>query len=277
MPFSVAISVYRKDNAEHFDRALESITDLQTVKPDEIVLVVDGPVGDDINNVISKYENKYPYIKTIRLAQNGGLGNALKIAVENCSFPLIARMDSDDVSMPTRFEEQLSYFANDPTIDIIGGDISEFIDSEDNIIGKRCVPVSHDEIADYMQRRCAFNHMSVMYKKDAVLSAGGYLDWFWNEDYYLWIRMQLNNAKFANTGSVLVNVRTGSNMYARRGGMKYFKSEIALQKYMREHHMISSLTYFSNCTKRLIVQILLPNSLRGWVFRTFARSKNSDK
>ena len=271
-PFSVAISVYKSDNPIYFDRALSSITDLQTIKPDEVVLVVDGPVSKDIDLVIKKYEDKYPFFNVIRLETNGGLGNALKIAVENAKYDLIARMDSDDVSVNTRFAEQLSFFVNNPDIDIVGGDITEFIDKESNVVGKRSVPKSNYEIREYMKTRCAMNHVSVMYKKASVINAGGYQDWFWNEDYYLWIRMWLNGAKFANTGTVLVNVRVGEEMYQRRGGAKYFNSEKGLQDYMLEHKMINKVTYIQNIAKRIIVQKLLPNKIRGWVFRTFARS-----
>ena len=117
------------------------------------------------------------------------------------------------------------------------------------------------------------NHVTVMFKKTAVLSAGGYQDWFWNEDYYLWIRMQLNNAVFANTGTVLVNVRVGNDMYARRGGDDYFRSEVSLQKLMLENGMIKKSTYINNILKRFIVQKVLPNNIRAWVFKIFAREK----
>lgn len=275
VPFSVAMSVYKSDNPDFFDRALSSITDEQTIIPNEIVLVVDGPVNDEINAVIDKYEGKYEIFKVIRLEQNGGLGNALKIAVENATHDLIARMDSDDVSVPTRFERQLKYFETNPEIDIVGGDITEFIGEENNIVGKRSVPLSNESIREYMKTRCAMNHVSVMYKKKAVESAGGYQDWFWNEDYYLWIRMWLNGTVFANTGSVLVNVRVGEEMYQRRGGSKYFESEKGLQDYMLKNKMINHSTYIKNVAKRLIIQKLMPNKLRGWVFRTFARKKVS--
>lgn len=275
VPFSVAMSVYKSDNPDFFDRALSSITDEQTIKPNEIVLVVDGPVSNEINNVINKYEKKYEVFNVIRLEQNGGLGNALKIAVENATHELIARMDSDDVSVSTRFEEQLKCFEINSEIDIVGGDITEFIGEENNIVGKRSVPLSNESIREYMKTRCAMNHVSVMYKKKAVESAGGYQDWFWNEDYYLWIRMWLNGAVFANTGSVLVNVRVGEEMYQRRGGSKYFESEKGLQDYMLKNKMINHSTYIKNVTKRLIIQKLMPNKLRGWVFRTFARKKVS--
>ncbi len=271
-PFSIAMSVYHKDNATFFDRALQSITEQQTIIPSEIVLVCDGPLNSELDAVIDTYQKRYPIFNIIRLPQNKGLGNALKLAVENASYELIARMDSDDVSVADRFEQQLAFFSEHPEIDIVGGDITEFIGEEENIVGKRIVPKTDSEIKEYMKKRAAFNHVSVMYKKTAVQAAGGYQDWFWNEDYYLWIRMQLNNAVFANTGTVLVNVRVGEEMYQRRGGKKYFKSEYGLQKLMLDKKMIGVPTFIGNVVKRLIVQMLLPNKVRGWVFKRFARS-----
>lgn len=271
-PFSVAISVYKSDDPKFFDRALFSITEMQTIKPDEIVLVVDGPVCEELNCVIEKYEQQYSIFHIIRLEKNGGLGNALKIAVENSKHDFIARMDSDDVSLPTRFEQQLKYFDEHPEADIVGGDITEFIGDESNIVGKRVVPKSNDEIREYMRRRCAFNHMSVMYKRNAVQDAGGYQDWFCNEDYYLWIRMWLNHAVFANTGSVLVNVRVGEEMYQRRGGWKYFKSEAKLQGFMLKNGVIGVPRYLVNVSERLILQVLVPNKVRGFLFQKLARS-----
>ena len=271
-PFSIAMSVYYKDSAEYFDRALQSITEAQTKIPSEIVLVCDGPLNSELDAVIDTYQSRYPIFNIIRLPQNKGLGNALKLAVENASYELIARMDSDDISVSNRFEQQISFFENHPETDIVGGDITEFIGEEKNIVGKRAVPKADYEIKEYMKKRAAFNHVSVMYKKSAVQAAGGYQDWFWNEDYYLWIRMQLNNALFANTGTVLVNVRVGKEMYQRRGGKKYFTSEYRLQKLMLNSKMITFTTYLVNCTKRFIIQMLLPNKIRGWVFRKFARN-----
>jgi glycosyltransferase involved in cell wall biosynthesis len=270
--FSVAISVYKNDNPVFFDRALESITDKQTIKPDEIVLVVDGPVTEKINEVIKKYENKYAF-NTIRLEKNGGLGNALKLASENSRFDLVARMDSDDVSISNRFEQQLSFLKNNPDVDIVGGDITEFVGNEENIVAKRSVPKTNDDIRRYMKKRCAMNHVSVMFKKQSIMNAGGYQDWYCNEDYYLWIRMWLNGAVFSNMGTVLVNVRTGKDMYSRRGGKNYYESEKKLQKFMLNNGMIGRMTFFANCLNRFVVQRMLPNSIRGWFFRHFARRR----
>ena len=269
--FAVAISVYHNDSAVFVKRALESIWDAQTVRPTQIVLVVDGPVGADIMDVILDFQAHCPGLKMVQLAENAGSGNAMRVAMEVVDCELIARMDSDDISAPTRFEEQLSFLAENPGVDVLGGDISEFVGEEENIVAYRRVPATDHEIKSYMRKRCPLNHVTVMFKKSAVLKAGGYIEQFWNEDYYLWIRMAECGATMANTGTVLVNVRTGQDMYSRRGGKKYFKSEMFLQNYMLQRKMISLPTYADNIAKRWVVQRLLPTQLRGLVFRTFAR------
>ena len=269
--FAVAISVYHNDSAVFVKRALESIWDAQTVRPTQIVLVVDGPVGADIMDVILDFQAHCPVLKMVQLAENAGSGNAMRVAMEVVDCELIARMDSDDISAPTRFEEQLSFFAENTNVDVLGGDISEFVGEEENIVAYRRVPATDHEIKNYMRKRCPLNHVTVMFKKSAVLKAGGYIEQFWNEDYYLWIRMAECGATMANTATVLVNVRTGQDMYSRRGGKKYFKSEMFLQNYMLQRKMISFPTYADNIAKRWVVQRLLPTQLRGLVFRTFAR------
>ena len=270
--FSVAMSVYKNDNAVFFERALESITINQTIVPSEIVIVEDGPVTHEIEAVIKKFSTNY-LIKVIRIPTNQGLGIALRTAVDNCTHELIARMDADDVSVPNRFEQQLSILNTNPTIDIIGGDISEFIENENNIVGYRNVPIEDEKIKKYLKKRCPFNHVTVLFKKESILKAGGYLDWHYNEDYYLWIRMLLSDSIFANSGTVLVNVRTGYNQYSRRGGKAYFASEIGLQKLMLQKRIINVFTFLSNWIKRFIVQILMPNKIRGAIIKTFARKK----
>jgi len=272
-PFSVAMSVYGKDHAEWFDAAFASVIN-QTIKPNEIVLVVDGPVPDSLHKVIDKYREICQIgisLKVIQLAKNNGLGNSLRIAVQECRFELIARMDSDDIAVANRFEQQLRIFAENKEIDIVGGDIQEFIGETKRNAGKRIVPRSDVEIKKYLRKRCPFNHMTVMYKKSSVLAAGSYRDLFWNEDYWLWIRMAEKKCVMANTGTILVNVRVGKDMYRRRGGRQYFMSEKFLQSYMLKHGMILHMEYWENLVKRYIVQILLPDSIRGWVFRKFAR------
>ena len=269
--FSVAMCVYGKDNPDWFDKALCSVID-QTVQPDEIVLVVDGPIPDSIQNVIDKYSKicaegvgldnltKMIILQVVYLKENQGLGKAL-------------RKDSDDIAVRNRFELQLAYLMSHPNTDILGGQIEEFIGEITNVAGRRIVPLTDPDCKDYLKKRCPFNHMSVMYKKTAVLKAGNYRDWFYNEDYYLWVRMALDKCIFANLPEVLVQVRVGKEMYARRGGEKYFRSEEKIQRLMLQNGLISVPRYLVNVGERLIIQVLMPNTLRGWVLRKFARKR----
>lgn len=267
--FSVAMCVYDGDNPEWFRIAVNSILN-QSVAPSEVVLVVDGPINQVLDGIVCEYEIN-PIFKVVRLPENQGHGNARRASLENCTNELVALMDADDISLTDRFEKQINEFAKDGSLSIVGGNISEFIDSEENIVGYRVVPQAHQQIVEYLRKRCPFNQVSVMFNKKDVEKVGGYIDWFWEEDYYLWLRMYLADCKFKNVSDTLVNVRVGKEMYARRGGWKYFKSERALQKYMRKNKIIGFGTYFINVAKRFVVQVLMPNKLRGWVFKKFAR------
>lgn len=269
--FSVLMSVYKNDNPEHFKLALESIIN-QTIKPEEIVLVVDGPVPDTIEEVIKLYEGN-SCLKVLRLPENVGLGNARKIGLEKCSNELVALMDADDICVTDRFEKQIKCFQEDSSLSVVGGNIKEFINSVENIVGIREVPQNDTDIKKYLKRRCPFNHVTVMFRKTKVEEAGGYIDWYCDEDYYLWIRMYQNNAKFMNLKDVLVYVRVGNDMYKRRGGWKYFRSEAKLQKYMFDQGIIELPTFINNILVRFVVQVLLPNNIRKLVYKKFARKK----
>lgn len=270
--FSVAMCVYGGDDPQWFAQAVDSILN-QTAVPDEVVLVVDGPVPETLDAIISGYEQN-PIFRVVRLKENQGHGNARRASLDGCTNELVALMDADDLSLPDRFERQLAVFAEKPQTDIVGGIIDEFIDDPGQVVGVRHVPCTDGEIKEYLKTRCPMNQVTVMFKKSSVAAVGGYVDWYNDEDYYLWLRMYLAGMTFANLPETLVHVRVGKDMYRRRGGWRYFKSEAKLQKYMLQHHVIGFGTYAMNVAKRLIVQVLLPNRLRGWVFQMFARSKN---
>lgn len=274
--FSVSMCVYCGDNPEHFDTALNSVVN-QTVPPTEIVLTVDGPIPDSTETVIEKYRSHLSDsnigFKVIYLEKNMGHGEARRICFEHCSCDLIALMDADDLSVQDRFERQLDVFKKDPDLSIVGGNIQEFIDTPDKCVGRRVVPETDTEIKAYMKRRCPMNQVTVMFRKADVTEVGGYIDWFCEEDYYLWLRLALADKKFANVPENLVNVRVGEEMYQRRGGMKYFKSEAKLQKFMLNNKMIDVPRYTINVAERLILQVLMPNNVRGFLFQKLARSK----
>lgn len=273
MEFSVVMSVYRNDRPEFVVRAIESVTSCQTRKPDEVVIVIDGPVADEIRDAINSCIEKQPSLfRLIQFETNRGLGHALRVGVEQARCPIIARMDADDISLPDRFEKQMAYLESHPDCDIVGGQIAEFVDKEDHLIATRRVPCRHEELVQWLKGRCPFNHQTVAMLRSRVLTAGNYMDWHFNEDYYLWVRMVLLGCYFANLPDTLVNVRVGAEMYARRGGWKYFRSEERLQRYMLAQHIISLPRYLYNVAGRFVVQVAMPNRLRGWVFRTFFRN-----
>ena len=273
MKFSVSMCVYKNDNPEHFHQAIESIIN-QTIIPNEIVLVVDGPIPPSIDHIIKLYE-KEDFFNVIRLPENVGHGNARRTGLENCTYELVALMDADDISLPDRFEKQICCFKEDNSLSIVGGNIEEFIGTPDNIIGIRAVPEKDKEIKEYLKKRCPLNQVTVMFKASEVEAAGGYIDWFNEEDYYLWIRMFQNNAVFKNLNDTLVYVRVGNEMYSRRGGWKYFSSEAKLQKYMLNNKIINVIDFAINVSLRFVVQVLMPNKVRGLVFAKFARTKTS--
>ena len=272
--FSVCMSVYKNDRPEYVDIAIQSIFIKRTVKPNEIVLVVDGPISMELESLIDNYATKYSEIFTIiKLEKNQGLGNALRVAVEKVKYDWVARMDSDDIAAPDRFEKQKSFLQANLDVDIVGGQITEFIDVESNIVGLRNVPLLSADINVYIKARCPFNHMTVMFRKDKILAVGNYIDWHYNEDYFLWIRMFLAGCQFANLPEILVNVRVGKEMYQRRGGWKYFLSEAKLQKYMFDNDIIGIIRFVYNVFGRFVIQVLMPNKLRGFVFQKLFRVK----
>ena len=278
--FSVLMLVYAGDRPDQFDAALRSIT-AQTLPPAEIVLVVDGPVPEGTDAVIRKYREELASSGTefriIRSEKNLGCGGAKRLGFGQCAYPLIAMMDADDLSVPDRFEKQMQFFRVHPDTAAAGGMITEFVSAEDPTdisrkAGIRTVPETEAEIKDYLKKRCPMNHVSVMVKKDEIEAVGGYMEGYYqNEDMYLWIRLAAAGGKFGNLPDNLVNVRVGEEMYQRRGGMKYFRSEAGLQKLMLQKKMISLPRYLVNVSERLVLQVLMPNRVRGWVFRKLAR------
>lgn len=273
MNLSVLMSVYRNDKPEDFIKAVRSISVEQTVMPSEIVIVVDGPVPDLLKKAILEVENTIAGIKILWQNENKGLGIALAIGMNAVSNELVARMDADDISLSDRFEKQVMFMNSHPDIAVCGGQISEFIDSPENIVAYRKVPFQPEDCRKYYSDRDPLNHMTVMFRKDAILSVGNYQPWHLDEDSYLWGRLLKHGFKIANLPDILVNVRVGKEMYKRRGGLKYFKSDTKILKWKLDNDLISRGRYIYNYIIRFGVQVLMPNSLRGWIFKNLLRSK----
>lgn len=264
------MSVYKNDDSRHFNTALRSLVK-QTVKPDEIIIVVDGPIPQEIEKVLVSFQENNKNIIIHRLKENMGHGYARNIGLELSGYEYVALMDSDDICVNNRFELQLNFFKENSDVSILGGIIEEFSKETDIDCPKRELPEKDVDLKRYMKYRCPFNQMSVMFKKEHVVSVGGYKDWFCNEDYYLWIRMALRGYKFHNLQEILLKVRTNENFYKRRGGYNYFKSEAKIQKLMLSKEIISLPVFLYNVTIRFVVQVLLPEKLRKHFFIIFTR------
>ena len=256
MKFSVLMSIYHKEKAEYFNRAMQSIWDEQTIKPNEIILVQDGKLTNELYKAIEKWQKKLGYIfKTIPLEHNVGLGDALNIGLQNCSYEIVARMDTDDIARSDRFEKQLKVFESSD-IDICSSWVGEFDNDENKIVSYRKLPQNYEEIVDFAKKRNPINHPAVMYKKLVVQNAGGYKKMMWFEDYYLWIRMIKNGAKFYNIQEPLVNMRAGYGQLERRSGLKYAIEELKFQKELFDLKFLSFLQFIKNIIIRFISRVI---------------------
>lgn len=269
--FSVLMSVYKNDKPDNLRVAVESVSINQTVKPDEILIVVDGPVPNELKAVLSSLESEIPTLHIEWCKENRGLGLALRYGMERVSNEIVARMDSDDISLPNRFEKQIAMFEADPKLSVAGGYIDEFIDSPQNVVAKRQVPITDEEIKKYMRFRDGLNHMTVMFRKSEVMKAGNYQHWYLNEDSFLWARMYLHDCKFGNLPETLVLARVGQDMYARRGGWNLFKGEYGLQKFKYKNKIVNLFQFVYNVVIRFTIQVLMPNSLRAFIYKNLMR------
>jgi glycosyltransferase involved in cell wall biosynthesis len=270
--YSVLMSVYYKEKPEYLYQSMQSIYE-QTIATDNFVLVCDGLLNNGLNEVIAEMQQKFgERLYVHRLHKNGGLGNALNVGMKDCQNELIARMDSDDISHRDRCEKELNIFKQYSEVSVVSGIIEEFTGNINNIHSKRVVPQNQNEIFSFAKKRNPFNHPCVMYKKSAVEKVGGYQDFFLLEDYFLWIRMLKDGFIGYNIQEPLLWMRAGSDMYKRRGGLKYILSQKQLFKYMRDIGFITAKEYIEQLVVRTITSSM-PNNLREFIFQVILRSK----
>lgn len=267
--FSVLLSVYYKEQPAFLCQSLNSIIS-QTLLPDEIVLVKDGILSEDLEAEMDTFRKKYSNLKIISLATNQGLGKALNEGLKYCSYDLVARMDTDDIAKPNRFEKQIEIFKEYPEVDICSSWIEEFEETKENVLSIRKLPHHHRTLAEYAKKRCPINHPVVMFRKSAVLQAGGYKHFPLFEDYYLWMRMLMNGAKFYNIQESLLYFRFSSEMFKRRGGWKYAMNELRFQCMMKQEHFISTFEFLRNVAIRFSTRII-PNSWRTFIYKKILR------
>lgn len=268
--YSVLMSVYHKEKPEFLKQAIESIQ-AQTLSTNDFVLVCDGPLNEQLDSVIvTKQQEMGDTLNVVRLAKNGGLGNALNEGIKRCKNELVARMDSDDVAYPDRCEKQIAVFNTHSEVSICSGIVEEFTTGPNTVDTRRVPPETNAEIIEFAKKRNPFNHPCVMYKKSAVEAVGSYQDFYLLEDYYLWLRMLMAGYQGYNIQEPLLHMRAGSDMYKRRAGWKYAKTQAKLFKFMKDENFIGNAQYIKSCVIRS-GSALAPNWLRKFMFERVLR------
>ena len=268
--FSLLLCTYKNDNPQHLKECLDSIT-AGTVYPSEMVIVKDGPLSAELEDVINS--THFPFeVNIVALPTHRTQGIARREGVAAAKYEWIALMDSDDIALPDRFEKQMAEIAKDPSIDIIGGQIAEFDKYPAFAHAIRQVPLSHTDIKARLKTRNPFNAMTVMFRKTAALKAGNFRYFPGFEDYDLWARMISQGAICQNCKDVFVYARTGSGMYSRRKGFGYIKQEWRMQVQLRQLKIITKWRFAYNILMRIPVR-MFPSIVIKNIYFYFTRSK----
>lgn len=264
--YSVLMSLYKKEKPEYLALAIESMLN-QTVKPDEIVIVEDGPLTEELYSTLDGYGD---ILKRVKNQKNIGLGLALNVGLKQCKNELVARMDTDDISKNNRCEKQLSVFEKKPELSIVGAWVDEFYESPDKVVSTRAVPSSSEEIFQFAKRRSAFNHPVVMYRKSKVLENGGYADLRRNQDVDLFGRMLFAGCKAENIPESLLYFRSNDDLAKRRKSWENTKSYIDTIKNFKKIGYSSILDYCIVAVAQ-IGMFIMPIKLQHWVYKKFLR------
>jgi len=274
LKFSVLMPVYIKENPGYLCQSLNSILLDQTTKPDEIVIVEDGPLTEELYDALAQFYKQFPdIIKIYKLESNMGMGYAMNYGLNKCRNEWIFRMDSDDIALPTRFEKQLEIIQTGK-YDVVGSATEEFNITEGDLRQFRIMPENHADIIKFMKLRNPINHMTVAFRKETAIKAGGYWDKRYFEDYNLWYEMFKVGAKFYNLKEVLVNARVGNNMVERRSGYAYYQYENELMKKFLKDKFISSFEYGIVLSIKLVLRIL-PVKILSVFYQKFLREANN--
>lgn len=275
MNFSILMSLYFKESRSFLNECFESIWINQTVKPDEIVLVLDGPIGTELQECVDSWKGRIgDHLNIIALPNNIGLGMALNEGLKHCSHDWVFRMDTDDICLPDRFEKQVEYIQKNPDVVLFSGQIIEFNETIEDATKLKVVPTDYEEIKKFALKRCPFNHMTVAYRRDVILGLGGYQHHLLMEDYNLWFRVIGAGYKVGNHSDVLLYARVGNGMYARRKGWQYFKSEkklLDLKKELKlQGSVAANLIFLARASIRLI-----PSNMLAFIYNNFLRKNKS--
>ncbi|WP_317229164.1 glycosyltransferase [Clavibacter sp. MX14-G9D] len=268
-PFTLLLPVYSGDKPDYFVRAFRSSVEQQTLRPDQVVVVQDGPVSAALSRAVDEAVAASPVpASVVRLARNAGLAHALERGLDACDHDVVARMDADDISLPERFARQLELMGTG--LDLVGTGMYEFADEVGTIVGTRTPPTGAARIGGYARFHDPFNHPTVVYRRSAVRAAGGYIDIGLMEDYYLFARMVQQGARVENIPEPLVMYRVSDGAYARRGGLSQLRAELRLQREFRRRRFTTPFQALRNVAIRGGYR-LVPERLRRWAYgRVFA-------
>lgn len=269
--YSVLISVYYKEKPQYFKESLKSMA-TQSVLPYDFVIVCDGLLGKELDNVLADFEKNYSsyfIIKIVRLEKCSGLGNALNVGLKECQCDVVARMDSDDIAKTDRVKLQIEAM-KEHNADMVGASVEEFDKSPENVIAIRKMPQTHEEILMFSRQRNPFNHPVMLFSKNAVMKAGGYIECQWFEDYYLWLRMLKSGAKAYNIPDSLLYMRAGENMYARRGGLSYGITAVKFRWKIHRMGCSSLMDFIKSAGGQFLVSIV-PNKVRIFIYKKILR------
>ena len=269
MSFSVLMSIYKAEKPSYLTMSLNSVLN-QTLQASEIIIVEDGPLTTDLYAILDEFESKNPIIRRLRLSENHGLGYALCEGLKYCRYELVARMDTDDICKPNRFEVQVEFMEKNHEVDVLGTWIDEFFDVNENVVSIRKVPEGSKGLYEFGKKRNPMNHPTVMFRKSSVLKAGSYQTCMLLEDYYLWVKMLKMGMVFYNIQASLLYFRLSHDIYKRRGRLKYAITEV---KFQIELHKIGYLTIFEtirNIASRFFVRVM-PVCIRRRIYRRLLR------
>lgn len=266
---SVLMSIYKGEKPAYFRQSLDSLLS-QTYFPQEIIMVEDGPLTAELYSILDEYQQKGLPIKRVKLDDNHGLGYALNIGLGHCTCDIVARMDTDDICKPNRFEAQMKYLEEHPEVDVLGSWIDEFLETPDNVVSTRKVPETSEELSVFGKRRNPMNHPTVMFRKASVLKAGNYQTFNLFEDYFLWAKMLYYGYVFHNIQESLLLFRLSRDVYKRRGGLRYAKIEVQLQYMLYKIGYLNIAYMVINILNRIFVRII-PVFFRSLVYKRILR------
>ena len=274
--YSVLMTVYNKEKPEHLYAAVTSMAD-QTAKPDDFVIVCDGPLTRELDAVLEALQKQYPELfHIVRLPENVGIGAAANAGLQHCRQDLVAKMDADDIAVPTRCEKQLALFSQDPELTVVGGYIEEFDQDPEKPFAVRSVPRNNADIRQYARRRQPFNNTTVMYRRSAVLAVGGYRDFRRNEDYDLYLRLLHAGYPAANLPETLVKVRVDSGALSRRASFGTLKGCVRSRWYAFRIGY-SSFLDFLFCAVGELVIVISPPKVQNFIYRRFLRTRCAEE